>query len=132
MIPMAVAARGGMSTAALSIGPLRLALVAASGLHLCVGFPGGDGLRSVLGDPNGATQWASLTPFVPPHHLKKNGRNALQGQVATELASRGRPFCSERCRLIDLGAWLDEGHRIPMEEADADLQHVSLGSDTDS
>ncbi|MCP4284286.1 MAG: DNA gyrase inhibitor YacG [Gammaproteobacteria bacterium] len=23
-----------------------------------------------------------------------------------------RPFCSERCRLIDLGEWLDEGHRI--------------------
>ena len=24
-----------------------------------------------------------------------------------------RPFCSERCRLIDLGDWLDEAHRIP-------------------
>jgi len=24
-----------------------------------------------------------------------------------------RPFCSERCRLIDLGEWADEGHRIP-------------------
>ncbi len=27
-------------------------------------------------------------------------------------ASRWRPFCSERCRLIDLGEWLDENHRI--------------------
>lgn len=27
-------------------------------------------------------------------------------------ASTWRPFCSERCRLIDLGEWLDEGHRI--------------------
>jgi uncharacterized protein len=26
-----------------------------------------------------------------------------------------RPFCSERCRLIDLGAWFDEKHRIPDE-----------------
>ena len=26
--------------------------------------------------------------------------------------SRWRPFCSERCRLIDLGEWLDESHRI--------------------
>jgi endogenous inhibitor of DNA gyrase (YacG/DUF329 family) len=43
-----------------------------------------------------------------------------------------RPFCSERCRLIDLGAWLDEGHRIPTEEADAALQDVALGSDPDS
>lgn len=24
-----------------------------------------------------------------------------------------RPFCSARCRLIDLGAWADESHRIP-------------------
>ena len=24
-----------------------------------------------------------------------------------------RPFCSERCRIIDLGDWLDETHRIP-------------------
>ena len=24
-----------------------------------------------------------------------------------------RPFCSERCRLIALGEWADEGHRIP-------------------
>jgi endogenous inhibitor of DNA gyrase (YacG/DUF329 family) len=26
-----------------------------------------------------------------------------------------RPFCSDRCRLIDLGAWLSEGHAIPGE-----------------
>lgn len=24
-----------------------------------------------------------------------------------------RPFCSKRCRLIDLGAWADQTHRIP-------------------
>lgn len=27
--------------------------------------------------------------------------------------SRWRPFCSERCKLIDLGEWLSEEHRIP-------------------
>jgi len=26
-----------------------------------------------------------------------------------------RPFCSERCRLIDLGAWLGEQRAIPGE-----------------
>jgi hypothetical protein len=26
-----------------------------------------------------------------------------------------RPFCSERCRLIDLGAWLTEQNKIPDE-----------------
>ena len=28
-----------------------------------------------------------------------------------------RPFCSERCRLIDLGAWLSEQRAIPGESA---------------
>ena len=27
-----------------------------------------------------------------------------------------RPFCSERCKLIDLGEWASEGHAIPGEE----------------
>jgi len=27
-----------------------------------------------------------------------------------------RPFCSERCKLIDLGEWASEGHRIPGDE----------------
>jgi endogenous inhibitor of DNA gyrase (YacG/DUF329 family) len=27
-----------------------------------------------------------------------------------------RPFCSERCRLIDLGDWANETHRIPSNE----------------
>jgi hypothetical protein len=26
------------------------------------------------------------------------------------------PFCSERCKLIDLGEWLNESHRIPSDE----------------
>jgi uncharacterized protein len=31
-------------------------------------------------------------------------------------ASRWRPFCSERCKLIDLGAWATEAYRIPLAE----------------
>lgn len=30
--------------------------------------------------------------------------------------SRWRPFCSERCRLIDLGEWLAERRRISGSE----------------
>ena len=33
-----------------------------------------------------------------------------------------RPFCSDRCRLIDLGAWLTEQHKIPDESADAETE----------
>lgn len=31
-----------------------------------------------------------------------------------------RPFCSERCRLIDLGGWFDGSHHIPGNELDGD------------
>ena len=31
-------------------------------------------------------------------------------------ASRWRPFCSERCKMIDLGAWASEAYRIPAEQ----------------
>ncbi len=27
--------------------------------------------------------------------------------------SKWRPFCCERCKLIDLGEWASESHRIP-------------------
>ena len=32
-----------------------------------------------------------------------------------------RPFCSERCKLIDLGAWADEQHAIPGDTNQDDL-----------
>ena len=33
-------------------------------------------------------------------------------QVLWDESSHWRPFCSERCRLIDLGEWAKESHRI--------------------
>lgn len=39
--------------------------------------------------------------------------------AAWNPANPYRPFCSERCKLIDLGQWASEGYRIPLEEADA-------------
>lgn len=26
-----------------------------------------------------------------------------------------RPFCSERCKMIDLGAWASESYKVPAE-----------------
>lgn len=37
-------------------------------------------------------------------------------------ANRFRPFCSERCKLIDLGAWATETYRVPVADSDADPQ----------
>jgi hypothetical protein len=33
-----------------------------------------------------------------------------------------RPFCSERCRLIDLGAWIEGKYRIAGEKTDDRLE----------
>ena len=30
------------------------------------------------------------------------------------------PFCSERCKLIDLGRWLDGKYQVPVVEEDGD------------
>jgi endogenous inhibitor of DNA gyrase (YacG/DUF329 family) len=35
------------------------------------------------------------------------------------------PFCSARCKLIDLGKWLDAGYGIPVsDESDVDPMEV--------
>ncbi|WP_408097600.1 DNA gyrase inhibitor YacG [Peredibacter sp. HCB2-198] len=31
-------------------------------------------------------------------------------------SSEFRPFCSEKCRLIDLGQWLTESYAVPVEK----------------
>jgi endogenous inhibitor of DNA gyrase (YacG/DUF329 family) len=33
-------------------------------------------------------------------------------------ANRWRPFCSERCRSIDLGAWASENYRVGSDAPD--------------
>jgi endogenous inhibitor of DNA gyrase (YacG/DUF329 family) len=39
-------------------------------------------------------------------------------QVAWLPENQYRPFCSERCKLIDLGAWAMEKYRVPDREED--------------
>lgn len=36
-------------------------------------------------------------------------------QIIWNTQAKWRPFCSERCKLIDLGEWASESHRIPGE-----------------
>jgi len=38
--------------------------------------------------------------------------------VQWDPANKYRPFCSERCKMIDLGAWATESYRVPVEEDD--------------
>lgn len=34
--------------------------------------------------------------------------------VEWSAENRFRPFCTERCKLIDLGAWASESYRAPV------------------
>ena len=45
-----------------------------------------------------------------------------QRDVEWTDANPYRPFCSERCRLVDLGAWISEQRGIPDEGADAEAE----------
>lgn len=43
------------------------------------------------------------------------------------------PFCSERCKLVDLGRWMNEGYRIPVkpeenEDAADELQSQTISN----
>lgn len=41
-----------------------------------------------------------------------------------------RPFCSERCRMVDLGAWLQESNTIPgVEIPEEGIDTVDTDSD---
>ena len=36
--------------------------------------------------------------------------------VSWTAENRWKPFCSERCKMIDLGQWAAEKYRVPAEE----------------
>ncbi|MGZ5278382.1 MAG: DNA gyrase inhibitor YacG [Pseudobdellovibrionaceae bacterium] len=42
-----------------------------------------------------------------------------------------RPFCTERCRLLDLGMWADETFRVPSDEK-VSIQDPMPGDDSSS
>jgi uncharacterized protein len=47
----------------------------------------------------------------------------------TEYAGNpNRPFCSERCKLIDLGQWAGGDYRVPTNERPPEEVHRSNGN----
>ena len=40
--------------------------------------------------------------------------------VIWSTENRWRPFCSERCKLIDLGQWATEKYRVPVAKTEPD------------
>jgi endogenous inhibitor of DNA gyrase (YacG/DUF329 family) len=55
------------------------------------------------------------------------------GRAVTWLpAELYKPFCSERCKLIDLGEWADEGYKIPVKDENLDDGFTESDSSEDS
>jgi uncharacterized protein len=53
-------------------------------------------------------------PVKPPDNAKAGKASArpcpICGKPATEAS---KPFCSERCRDVDLNRWLSDSYKIP-------------------
>jgi endogenous inhibitor of DNA gyrase (YacG/DUF329 family) len=58
-------------------------------------------------------------PAKPPKDAgagkRKRKRCPICGKPATEAS---KPFCSERCRDVDLNRWLSDSYRIPAAKDD--------------
>jgi len=82
--------------------------------------PLGQRLRSVLGDGLGSTVWRSVTPWIPPRHIKKRGADSLFGMVAGECERRGLPRPSAVNLLTDEAdrpLWLEMRHFVVADPA---------------
>jgi endogenous inhibitor of DNA gyrase (YacG/DUF329 family) len=54
---------------------------------------------------------------------------ACGGKSVYSPDNRFRPFCSERCREHDLGAWATEGYRIERHDTDDDVDAAPEADD---
>lgn len=41
-------------------------------------------------------------------------------KIEYSIENKYRPFCSDRCKLIDLGEWASESYKIPVKNVEFD------------
>jgi len=56
----------------------------------------------------------------PVRGEKSHGEGERYRRENAEEENPWRPFCSEKCKLIDLGKWVSEEYRIEGEKAEAE------------
>lgn len=44
------------------------------------------------------------------------------------ISKDNRPFCSSRCKTIDLGRWLDGNYRLPSEDEPDEAEIIDLAN----
>jgi endogenous inhibitor of DNA gyrase (YacG/DUF329 family) len=57
---------------------------------------------------------------IPPKSARSVACPACGKPALFSPANPWRPFCSERCRIKDLGAWASESYRIPAKPDEDD------------
>ena len=82
------------------------------------GHGGGDARSAPggSGKPAPPTERASTPAKAPAGGRQPSARTVKCprcGQLAPWEGNPNRPFCSERCRMIDLGRWADGSYAIP-------------------
>lgn len=55
-----------------------------------------------------------------PAHAKRVSCPTCGGDSVYASSNPYRPFCSERCKNIDLGAWASENFRLPISSLPED------------
>ena len=58
-----------------------------------------------------------MSPVKPPNAPRKVPCPTCRRPVEFVPSNRWRPFCSERCRSVDLGAWASGSYRLPVEDS---------------
>lgn len=56
-------------------------------------------------------------------------RCPICGKQFDPQASQALPFCSDRCRQIDLGRWLKEGYSVPVTRKPEDEEEPPPAAD---
>jgi endogenous inhibitor of DNA gyrase (YacG/DUF329 family) len=63
---------------------------------------------------------------MPAKALPKMPCPTCKKLTAYSRENSWRPFCSERCKLIDLGEWASEGHKIAGKPAYDDMMSEDM------
>jgi endogenous inhibitor of DNA gyrase (YacG/DUF329 family) len=79
-------------------------------------------------DPATTDYGRNLPVFVPEIPMKCP---TCEKELDYSFQNPFRPFCSERCKLIDLGKWAAEQYRVPTAEKPGEAVHRPDDQDED-
>jgi endogenous inhibitor of DNA gyrase (YacG/DUF329 family) len=62
-------------------------------------------------------------PVKPPKDVQPRKAKTKPCPICRKPATEAsKPFCSERCRAVDLNRWLSDSYRIPAKDDEEDAE----------